>query len=153
MKEQIIWSCRHFDQLGSHDLYQILQLRTEVFVIEQDCVYQDMDGMDQQAHHLTGSQDGQLLFYARLFPPGIKYPQVSIGRVISSDSVRGKGYGRLLMNEAITQCTQLWPDTDISISAQHHLEKFYKSLGFETVSQPYLEDGIPHIEMHRSTHA
>ena len=152
MNDEISWDCRHFDQLDSNELYCILQLRTEVFVLEQDCVYQDMDGMDQQAYHLSGTVDGQLRFYARLFPPGIKYPQASIGRVISSDAARGKGYGRALMNAAVENCMRLWPDKDIAISAQQHLEDFYQSVGFETASEPYMEDGIPHIQMRTKAH-
>lgn len=153
MSTEITWSCKNFHQLDNEELYQALKLRSKVFVVEQDCVYEDLDDMDQQAYHLVGYQDGRLLCYARLFEPGIKYPAASIGRVISSNEVRGKGYGKLLMLEAIRSCSNLWPDTAVSISAQQHLENFYQSIGFETVSEPYMEDGIPHIEMCKSANA
>lgn len=145
----IKWTCLPFAQLGPATLYSILHLRTEVFVVEQDCVYQDMDNYDQQALHLCGMGGEEMLAYARLLAPGVKYPAASIGRVITAQAARGTGCGRELMQQAILQCARQWPETGITISAQHHLEKFYHSVGFATVSEPYLEDGIPHIEMHR----
>lgn len=145
----IKWTCLPFAQLTPATLYSILHLRTEVFVIEQDCVYQDMDNYDQQALHLCGMADSELLGYARLLAPGVKYPAASIGRVITAAMARGTGRGRELMLQAISQCNAQWPGAGITISAQHHLEKFYHSVGFATVSEPYQEDGIPHIEMHR----
>jgi len=144
------WECLAFKQLTTPTLYALLQLRSEVFVVEQDCVYQDLDGYDEFAWHLLGWRDNTLLCYARLFAPGVKYPGASIGRVIIKQIVRGEGLGRELMGQAITACEARWPNAAITISAQHHLEEFYGSLGFETVSAPYLEDDIPHVEMHRS---
>lgn len=147
MDSDITWQCSTFDELQGRQLYQILQLRAEVFVIEQDCIYQDMDDNDQQASHLAGYRNDELICYARLLPPGLKYTGASIGRVITRQSVRGEGLGMVLMQQAISHCQQHWPGKGISISAQQHLEKFYQSLGFSTQSDPYDEDGIPHIEM------
>ncbi len=142
------WKCVQFDELSPRELYSILQLRTEVFVMEQDCVYQDMDDCDQQAWHVSGMLDEELICYARILPPAMKYKTASIGRVITKKSVRGDGYGKLVMEKSLEHCQQLWPSMPITISAQQYLEKFYCELGFETVSDAYLEDGIPHIEMH-----
>ena len=146
----IKWTCLPFAQLTPANLYAILRLRTEVFVIEQDCLYQDMDGFDQQALHLCGMIGERLACYARLFAPGVKYPGASIGRVVTAPDSRAAGIGRALMQQAMEQCQQRWPAAAITLSAQHHLEKFYHSFGFATVSEPYMEDGIPHIEMTRS---
>lgn len=147
----LAWECLPFEQLTTFALYEILQLRSEVFVVEQDCVYQDLDGHDAAAWHLLGTRGGELLCYARIFSPGLKYPGASIGRVIIRQSVRGEGLGRELMTQAIAACESHWPEAPITISAQHHLERFYGSLGFETVSEPYLEDDIPHVQMHRGS--
>ena len=144
---EIQWQCLGFEQLSVTQLYALLRLRSEVFVMEQDCPYQDLDNNDQAALHLMGTLDGELVSYARLLPPGVKYPQASIGRVITSQKVRGSGVGMLLMLQAIANCRETYADGGITISAQHHLEKFYASLGFEQVSKPYMEDNIPHIEM------
>lgn len=145
----IKWTCQPFAQLHLATLYSILRLRTEVFVVEQNCVYQDMDNYDQQALHLCGMADAQLLAYARLLAPGVKYPDASIGRVVTAPGARGTGRGREVVARAIMQCEGLWPEAGITLSAQHHLEKFYSSLGFKAVSDSYMEDGIPHIEMTR----
>lgn len=147
MSSSIIWQCSSFDQLQTLPLYQILQLRAEVFVIEQNCIYQDMDDHDQQALHLLGYREDALICYTRLLPPGLKYTGASIGRVITRQSIRGEGLGKLLMQQSIRHCHESWPGQAISISAQQHLELFYNSLGFSTQSKPYNEDGIPHIEM------
>ena len=145
----IQWKCTAFDELSTHELYAILQLRTEVFVMEQDCAYQDLDGCDQVALHVTGVQDTGLLCYARLLPPGLNYQTPSIGRVIIAKRVRSNGYGKLLMKQALANCRRQWPDQAVTISAQQHLESFYLDLGFITESESYLEDGIPHIQMSR----
>lgn len=146
----IKWTCLPFPQLTAAHLYTILRLRSEVFVVEQNCIYQDMDGFDQLALHLCGMNGDRLACYARLLAPGVKYPGASVGRVVTSPDSRATGLGRELMQQAVKQCQQHWPAAAITISAQHHLEKFYHSLGFATVSEPYMEDGIPHIEMTRS---
>lgn len=143
------WQCLTFHSLSSSQLYKILQLRSAVFVVEQACIYQDLDDVDQDAMHLCGSLDNQLLCYARLVPPGIKYEEPSIGRIISDLSVRRSGYGRAVVARAIEICEDIWPAQGIRISAQQRLENLYQEFGFNTVSEPYLEDGLPHIEMLR----
>ena len=141
--------CKPFTALTTHELYCIMQLRSEVFVVEQNCVYQDVDGFDQTAHHVFTLKGSQVLAYARLLPPGAKYPEASLGRVVSHASVRGTGLGKMLMHTALAHCEALWPNKGITISAQAYLEKFYQDLGFATQSEPYLEDDIPHIKMRR----
>lgn len=145
----IKWTCLPFAQLSPASLYALLRLRAEVFIVEQNCVYQDLDNYDQQALHLFGEQGERVIACARLLAPGVKYPAASIGRVTTALGTRGTGSGRELMQIAISHCTKQWPAAGISISAQAYLESFYNSLGFKTVSAPYMEDGIPHIEMHR----
>jgi len=144
---ELLFSCLEFDQLDNADLYDLLQLRSAVFVVEQDCVFLDQDGLDDQSLHLLGKVDNKLVAYARLLPKQVKYDGVSIGRVVTSENARRFGYGRQLMAEAIARCQQRWPDQPIVISAQQYLEEFYQSFGFATVSAPYLEDGIYHLEM------
>jgi ElaA protein len=148
MKHPVL-SCKPFASLTALELYGILQLRSEVFVVEQNCVYQDVDGFDLEAHHLFASDGSQVIAYARALPPGAKYPQASLGRVVSHGSVRGSGLGKQLMRTAISRCEELWPGMGITISAQAYLQKFYQELGFTTESEPYLEDDIPHIKMSR----
>ncbi|NQV70654.1 MAG: GNAT family N-acetyltransferase [Pseudohongiella sp.] len=147
MSSKLTWQCCQFEELQAQPLYQILQLRAEAFVVEQECIYQDMDDYDQQAHHLTACSEDALLCYSRLLPPGLKYAGPSIGRVITRHSVRGEGFGKLLMQRSIDSCHERWPGQTIFISAQQQLELFYSSLGFSTQSEPYREDGIPHIQM------
>ena len=143
------WQCLAFHSLTPTQLYSILQLRSEVFVVEQACIYQDLDGLDQDAMHLLGYLDKQLVSYARLVPPGIKYDEPAIGRIASDPSVRRRGYGRAVVSRALEICQDIWPAEGIRISAQQRLENFYKEFGFRTVSAPYLEDGLPHVEMIR----
>lgn len=145
--QAIEWTCLPYKALSLDQLYALLRLRAEVFVMEQECPYQDLDGNDSAAFHLLGCLGDELVSYARLLPPGSKYPGASIGRVITSQKVRGGGVGKILMQHAIENCRRHYPATEISISAQQHLEKFYQGLGFNTVSEAYMEDGIPHIEM------
>lgn len=142
--------CSSFDDLSNTDLYAAMKLRADVFVVEQDCVFPDMDNCDQQAFHVLGKLDGEVVCYARLLAAGVKYPGPSIGRVVTASKVRRFGYGKLLMEESIQACSTLWPGQPIIISAQQYLEKFYQGFGFETRSEPYLEDGILHLEMHRA---
>jgi ElaA protein len=141
------WQFRHFNQLSALDLYQIMQLRSAVFVVEQNCPYQDADGLDLEAYHLTGHQNETLVAYTRLLPPGLAYEQPSIGRVITSAAVRKGGFGKLLMQKSMDACEALFGKTDIKIGAQFYLKNFYENLGFEQVSEIYLEDGIEHIYM------
>lgn len=143
----INWTCKPFEELTPRELYAILRLRNEVFVVEQNCVFQDADNKDFYGYHVMGWQDGELVAYTRLFPPGISYVHASIGRVVNSRSVRGSGAGRELMLQSISILYSLWGKIPIQIGAQLYLEKFYKSLGFQQISPVYLEDGIDHIEM------
>ena len=147
------WKIKSFEELSTTELYAILRLRSEGFVVEQNCAYQDLDNTDQLALHLMGTDDtGRLLAYTRLFQPGIKYQEASIGRVITSPLARGTGAGRELMERSIAAVQQQFGTVPIKIGAQQYLQRFYTSLGFEQTSDTYLEDGIPHIEMVRSAH-
>ncbi|WP_427980532.1 GNAT family N-acetyltransferase [Agarivorans sp.] len=139
------WQWATFEQLSTTQLYQILALREEVFVVEQRCPYQDADGQDFAALHLMAWQEQQLLAYARIFAP--EQGHARIGRVVTKASGRGQGLGQQLMQRAIAYCQQHWPEASIIISAQRYLEQFYQQLGFEICSEPYLEDDIPHIAM------
>ncbi len=146
----IDWRLFEYTELRTDMLYQILAARQEVFVVEQNCAYLDADGYDAQALHLCGFRKGELVAYARLFAPGRKYTEASIGRVLTLKSIRRQGAGKQLMTEAFAYCKQLFPNASIRISAQSYLESFYSELGFETVSEQYMEDGIPHQEMLRN---
>ena len=148
----ISFQCLSFDQLSIHQLYDLMQLRQEVFVVEQDCVYLDADGKDQVSWHLLGfDEKNQLVAYSRIIPKGHSYPDyVSFGRVATSHSGRGKGYGKILLAETINQCKILFGNTPIKIGAQSYLLSFYESFQFKPVGQEYLEDGIPHISMIRT---
>ncbi|PUZ27706.1 ElaA protein [Chitinophaga costaii] len=144
------WTVKSFDELTAAALYHILHLRAAVFVVEQHCPYQDMDYADQQALHLMGTLEGDLVAYTRLFAPHVKYPdKASIGRVVTASSVRGTGAGRKLMEASIRVVEERFGKVPIKIGAQQYLTKFYQSLGFVQSSEMYLEDGIPHIEMVR----
>ncbi len=141
------WTTKPFDQLTVHELYGILQLRAKVFVVEQNCPYQDMDDIDKQSWHLFGIADGKTIAYARLIPQHINYPEASIGRVVTDPLVRGKSIGKELMIEAMSKCDQLFNTKKITISAQSYLKKFYNELGFKETGDEYLEDNIPHMKM------
>lgn len=141
------WNCKSFDELNVHELYAILRLRTEVFVVEQNCVFQDMDNKDQMSYHICGWQDGELIAYTRLVPAGVSYAEASIGRVITAPSARRTGAGKELMQYSIKKLYELWGKQSIKLGAQLYLKKFYESFGFEQTSDIYIEDGIPHIEM------
>lgn len=142
------WTIKAFEELTVQELYEALHLRSEIFVVEQQCAYQDLDYSDQKALHLMGrNADGQLVAYTRLFGPGIKYAEASIGRVITSQLARGTGVGRQLMEKSIAVVEEAYGKGPIKIGAQQYLHRFYTSLGFEQTSDTYMEDGIPHIEM------
>ncbi|MBL7738059.1 MAG: GNAT family N-acetyltransferase [Chitinophagaceae bacterium] len=145
----ITWVIKKFDALTPGELYVILRLRSEVFVVEQHCVFLDMDNKDQSCYHLMGWQADQLVAYTRLMPPGISYPEPSIGRVVTSPAARGSGAGKLLMEKSIAETERLFGKVSVKIGAQLYLKKFYASLGFEQSSEVYDEDGIDHIEMIR----
>jgi ElaA protein len=143
------WQWSHFKSLSAGDVYALLAARIEVFVIEQDCPFQDADGFDQEAWHLLGwdERTRALAAYCRVIAPGIKYAEPSIGRILTTKNFRGTGLGRVLMAEALVRTAALHPGKPIRIGAQQRLEKFYLDFGFRTVSDAYIEDGIPHIEM------
>jgi ElaA protein len=147
------WKLATFDSLTAAELYALLQLRTEVFVMEQNCVFQDMDGADDQAVHLLGTQraagqDGeQLVAYARLFPAGVKFVEASIGRVVTSPTTRGLGLGHTLIARAVSSVHTLWGLQPIRIGAQARLKSYYSKHGFVDMGLPYVEDGIDHLEM------
>ena len=146
----IKWKLAAFDALSVQELHDLLQLRSEVFVVEQNCVFQDIDGADAQAMHLLGfdgSQGGRLVAYARCFPAGVKFAEASIGRVLTRDQARGNGLGHLLMQQAVSSVCAQWGEQPIRIGAQAHLEKFYSTHGFAVRGKPYVEDGIDHLEM------
>lgn len=148
----LFWQWCRFSELAPYDLYAAMRLREEVFVVEQQCPYQDADGRDPQAWHLlgwSGENRRDLLAYARIFEPGVRYTECSIGRVVSSPKVRGTGIGKALMSEALRRVETLVPGQAIKIAAQRRLEKFYLDFGFRTVSAPYEEDGIIHVDMLR----
>ncbi len=145
----MLWRLKRFHEMTVDELYNILQLRNEVFIIEQNCVYQDVDGKDQTAWHLMGIDDSQLIAYTRILPAGISYEDPSIGRVVTLPSKRRSGLGRELMHASIAECERLFGKTPITLSTQSYLIHFYESLGFSTVGDQYLEDGIPHIKMTR----
>ncbi|HVW95719.1 MAG TPA: GNAT family N-acetyltransferase [Mucilaginibacter sp.] len=136
-----------FDDLSVHELYQILKLRSEVFVLEQECLYQDMDGKDQQCHHLMMFEDGELAAYTRLLPAGVSFAEASIGRVVVHPEFRGRGLARKLMKQSVAHCYELFGKQPVRIGAQYYLKDFYSSIGFEQQGDIYLEDGIEHIEM------
>ena len=143
------WKIKRFEALSLEELYSVLQLRSEVFVVEQNCVYQDVDGKDQKAIHLIGEFEGITVAYARLFQPKDYFENASIGRVIVKPSHRHLKLGHALMREAIQAIETTFGESKITISAQLYLQKFYESHGFVVTSETYLEDDIPHIEMER----
>ena len=147
----VAWRFAPFAELAPQELHDLYRLRAAVFVVEQKCAFQDVDGADPESWHLLGygPSPRELLAYSRLLPAGIKFPEPSIGRVITALSVRRTGLGRELMLEAVKRAEKLWPGRAIRIGAQQYLQKFYGEFGFVTVSAPYDEDGILHVEMLR----
>lgn len=144
----ITWKCNFFTELSNLELYKIIQLRSEVFIVEQNCIYQDCDDKDLKGYHYCGWEDENLVAYSRLFDKGISYPNAaSIGRVITSPSARRKNVGKELMNQSIKEVYHLFGKVPIQISAQLYLKRFYESFSFVQKSGIYLEDGIEHISM------
>ncbi|WP_439153364.1 GNAT family N-acetyltransferase [Winogradskyella sp.] len=139
-----------FQELSTKELYDLLQLRSEVFVVEQDCVYQDIDGKDQKALHILGYKDDDLVAYTRTFKPGDYFEVSSIGRVVVKDTERSHNYGYDIMNASIKAVKNHYKENRIKVSAQTYLKRFYNNLEFFEVGEEYLEDGIPHIAMVRS---
>jgi ElaA protein len=145
----ITWYHKHFTELNTTELYQILQLRNEVFIVEQNCPFQDLDDKDFKSFHLIGFDEDsrKILAYTRIVPAGVSYEEASIGRVVTSPQARGGGIGRELMLKSIKLLEELFSNVPIKIGAQYYLKKFYESLGFQQVGEIYLEDGIEHILM------
>lgn len=141
------WQTRAFDALRPAELYELLQLRSEVFVVEQNCAFQDLDGADRLALHLLGHRDQTLVAYARCFAPGVKYREASIGRIATRSAVRGQGLGHLLVETALRTVAAAWGVQPVRIGAQAQLKQFYQSHGFDDQGMPYVEDGIDHLEM------
>jgi ElaA protein len=151
------WRFAKFDDLTPREVHDLFQARVGVFVLEQNCPFQDVDGVDPECWHLIGrgaaeedNGEGPVLAYCRLVPPGVKFAEPSIGRVLSTAAARGTGAGRELMREAVARAEALWPGQPIRIGAQRYLEKFYGDFGFVPCSEPYDEDGIIHVEMLRA---
>lgn len=154
------WRFAAFGELTPREVHDILQARVAVFVVEQNCPFQDVDGVDPRCWHLLGmdgpdaaGKGANLLAYCRLVPPGLKFAEPSIGRVLTTRAARGTGAGRELMREAVRRAESLWPGRDIRIAAQRYLDGFYGEFGFAKCSEPYDEDGIIHIDMIRRTEA
>ena len=144
------WVLKKFDELTVLELYAILQLRNEVFIIEQNCIYPDLDDKDQAAHHLVCFENNKLVAYTRILAPGISYTDPAIGRVVTAPGTRRSGLGKELMQRSIDSCKNLFGNTSVTLSAQLYLKKFYESLGLSAVSDVYLEDGIEHVKMTRN---
>ena len=143
------WQIKKFDQLKKKQLYSLMRLRADVFVVEQDCPYQDLDGQDQNAYHLLGHLKKDLVAYARIFPPDALQPEYSrIGRIVTSQDYRGKGIGKKLVKKSIDFCRKEFYKYPIKISAQERLKGFYTALGFSAGGKGYIEDGIPHCAMY-----
>ena len=141
------WRWYGWDELRPDVLYAFLRLRSAIFVVEQDCVFPEMDGRDPRCEHLCGWHGDELVAYLRLVPPAVRTPEVSLGRVVVAQAARGTGLGRAVMLEGLARCAQRYPGQPVKVSAQQHLEAFYASLGFSRVGAPYDEDGILHVDM------
>lgn len=143
------WKIKTFSELTTTELYEIIKARVNVFVVEQDCPYPDLDDYDQKAIHLWAEKDGEVLAYCRIFDKGIKYPETSIGRVVTTTNGRGTGLGKQLIQYALEIIENRLGTPEVRISAQDYLLKFYSDFGFEDTGKKYLEDNIPHTEMLR----
>nr|WP_314494676.1 GNAT family N-acetyltransferase [uncultured Chryseobacterium sp.] len=145
----IIWKIKSFDEITTSELYEIIKARVDVFVVEQNCPYPDLDGYDQKAIHIWAEQENAVLAYCRIFNKGIKYGETSIGRVLTTERARGKNLGKQLIQYAVETIENRFHTTQIRISAQDYLLRFYSGFGFEDTGKKYLEDNIPHTEMFR----
>jgi ElaA protein len=148
-KTRIIWQWCRLEQLSAEQLYVLCAARESVFVVEQHCAYQELDGRDSEALHLIAWSGNEVAAYLRVLAPGAVVKQPSIGRVMTAKFCRGRGLGREIMTRALDYLDEVYPEEGVGVSAQTYLERFYGSFGFEPVSEPYLEDGIPHIKMVR----
>lgn len=146
----IIWKIKSFPQLSTEELYSILKIRQEVFIVEQTCYYLDADGYDEKAVHIWAEKEGEVLAYCRIFNPGIKYPEASIGRVLTNPKFRKLKLGKFLMTVALDSIETRFASRSVRISAQDYLLKFYSEFGFLDTGLKYLEDDIPHTEMVRN---
>lgn len=149
MKSSIVWKIKPFAKLSTEELYQILKIRQEVFIVEQTCYYLDADGYDQQAVHIWAEKEGEILAYSRVFEPGIKYKEASIGRVLTNPNYRKNNLGKILIRFSINTIEARFHTQLIRISAQDYLLRFYSAFGFQDTGKKYLEDDIPHTEMVR----
>ncbi len=149
MKSSIVWKIKPFSKLSTEELYQILKIRQEVFIVEQTCYYLDADGYDQQAVHIWAEKEGEILAYSRVFEPGIKYKEASIGRVLTNPNYRKNKLGKILIRFSINTIEARFRTQSIRISAQDYLLHFYSEFGFQDTGKKYLEDDIPHTEMVR----
>ena len=147
--ENFQWKCLGFRALNSYQLHQILKMRQQIFIIEQKCIYEDIDEFDIVSQHIQALTNGKLLAYCRVLPAGSLYEEVSIGRVIVSKNHRNRGLGRKLMQKAHEWCESNYRHCPIRLNAQYYLESFYHSLQYQTVSKPYDDEGVLHIEMYR----
>ncbi|WP_354197753.1 GNAT family N-acetyltransferase [Bhargavaea ullalensis] len=138
---------KRFEELTTDELYELLRLRVDVFIVEQRCIYGEIDGHDRQALHLIGTDGGEIAAYCRILPPGERYDEPSIGRVIVKTAWRGNGHARGLVERAKDIIRGEWGAVPVRLQAQHHLEPFYGSCGFESISEPYDDEGVPHIDM------
>lgn len=145
----IIWKIKSFDELTVPEFHEIIKARIDVFVVEQNCPYHDLDGYDEKAIHLWAEKDNMVLAYCRIFDKGIKYSETSIGRVLTSEKGRGKNLGKQLIQYAVETIENRFKTSEVRISAQDYLLKFYSYFGFEDTGKKYLEDNIPHTEMFR----
>jgi ElaA protein len=146
-KEDITWRLKPFGRLAAEELYQAMRLRSRVFVVEQQCIYLDADGKDQEAFHLLGYLDGKMIAYARLFAPSKYFKEAAIGRIVVAEELRGQGAGKALMAESLEIARRMYGAGPVRIGAQKHLTAFYERFGFRAAGAEYLEDGIPHVEM------
>jgi ElaA protein len=147
---QLLWNFAYFNDLAVADLYDIIGLRNAVFIVEQDCPYQDCDGVDRVSHHLwMRDSEGKMAAYLRIVPPGVNYAEPSLGRIVTSPDARGTGLGRAVVREGFTRIEELYGPLPIRIGAQRYLLKFYEELGFASTGREYEEDDIPHTEMLR----
>ncbi|MDM1045037.1 GNAT family N-acetyltransferase [Myroides sp. 1354] len=145
----IHWHTKAFEELTLDELYDIMQLRINIFVVEQNCPYPELDGKDKNCLHVFATQGGKVVAYARIVPPGLSYKEISIGRVVVHADYRKDGLGRILIDLTLEKIEEEFSVQPIQIGAQTYLKKFYSSFGFEPVSEEYLEDGIPHVDMIR----
>ncbi|MCU7614562.1 GNAT family N-acetyltransferase [Chryseobacterium sp. GMJ5] len=145
----MIWKIKSFEEITTSELYEIIKARIDVFVVEQNCPYHDLDGYDRQAIHIWAERENNVLAYCRIFNKGIKYPETSIGRVLTTEKGRGKSIGKQLIQYAVETIENRFHTSEIRISAQDYLLRFYSGFGFEDTGKKYLEDNIPHTEMFR----